>query len=125
VDNSISVDYHFSKYFLQLGENALNTDPLLAAGGDPRANQLHFRGSYGDLNHKGLSFGFEGIYDYRQGALSYTTSQITYNTNCCGFSFQLHSINVGSRVETVPRFAFAIANIATTLGNLKKQDRIF
>jgi LPS-assembly protein len=121
VDNSISVDYHFSKYFLQVGENALHTDPLLA----PPANQLHFRGSYGDLNHKGLSVGFEAIYDYRQGALSYTTSQITYNTNCCGFSFQLHSINLGSRVETVPRFAFAIANIATTLGNLKKQDRIF
>ena len=121
VDNSISVDYHFSKYFLQVGENALNTDPLLA----PPANQLHFRGSYGDLNHKGLSFGFEAIYDYRQSALSYTTSQLTYNPTCCGFSFQLHSINLGSRVETVPRFAFAIANIATTLGNLKKQDRIF
>jgi LPS-assembly protein len=125
VDNSISVDYHFSKYFLQVGENALNTDPLLTPGADPRANQLHLRGSYGDLNHKGLSFGFEAIYDYRQRALSYTTSQVTYNTNCCGFSFQLHSINVASHVETVPRFAFAIANIATTLGNLKKQDRIF
>ena len=68
---------------------------------------------------------FEAIYDYREGALKYTTSQITYNTNCCGFSFQLHSINIGTRVETVPRFAFAVANIATTLGNLKKQDRIF
>jgi LPS-assembly protein len=125
VDNSISVDYHFSKYFLQIGENALNPDPILA----PPANQLHFRASYGDLNHKGFSFGFEAIYDYNKRQLSYTTSQLTYNTNCCGFSFQLHSINLpaglGTRVETVPRFAFAIANIGTTLGNLKKQDRIF
>jgi LPS-assembly protein len=121
VDNSISVDYRFSKYFFQVGENALHPDPLIA----PQANQIQFRGSYGDVNHKGFSVGFLGIYDYRQHALTYTTSQVTYNTNCCGFSFQLHSINLGNRVDTVPRFAFTIANIATTLGNLKKQDRIF
>ncbi|HJZ97665.1 MAG TPA: LPS assembly protein LptD [Candidatus Solibacter sp.] len=120
-DNSISVDYRFSKYFLQVGQNSVNPDPGIGS----RANELHFRGSYGDLNHKGISVGFEGIYDYRTSTLKYTTSQITYNTNCCGFSFQLHSINLGTRVETVPRFAFAIANIATTLGNLKKQDRMF
>jgi LPS-assembly protein len=121
VDNSISVDYHFSRYFFQVGENALHPDPLLA----PQANQIHFRGSYGDLNHKGLSAGFEAIYDYRQHNLTYTTSQITYNTNCCGFSFQLHTINIGTKVDTTKRFAFSIANIGTTLGNLKKQDRIF
>ena len=120
-DSSISLDYRHAKYAIQVGHNEVHTDPLLT----PPANQFHFRGSYGDLNHKGLSFGFDAIYDYREASLKYTTSQITYNTNCCGFSFQLHSINLGTRVETVPRFAFAIANIATTLGNLKKQDRMF
>jgi LPS-assembly protein len=129
IDNAITVDYRHSKYYVSVGENAVHfnlsaatpTNPILAAN----ANQLHFRGGFGDFTHRGLSAGFEAIYDYRQGSLNYTTSQITYNTNCCGFSFQLHSINLGSRVETVPRFAFTIANIATPFGNLKKSDRIF
>jgi LPS-assembly protein len=121
VDSSASVEYHLRKYFLSIGQNTVHTDPILTAP----ANQLHFRGGFGDVNHRGLSAGFEMIYDYRQGVLSYTTSQLTYNTDCCGFSFQLHSINIAGRVETVPRFAFSVANIGTTLGNLKKQDRMF
>jgi LPS-assembly protein len=121
-DSSVTVDYRFAtKYFVSVGHNSVHTDPILTAP----ANQFHFRGGFGDLNHRGLSAGFEAIYDYREGVLKYTTSQITYNTDCCGFSFQLHSINLGTRVETVPRFAFAVANIGTTLGNLKKSDRMF
>jgi LPS-assembly protein len=129
VDNSITVDYRRSKYYVSVGENAVHFSPSMATPTNPilaaTANQIHFRGGFGDFNHRGLSAGFEAIYDYRQGSLNYTTSQITYNTNCCGFSFQLHSINLGTRVETVPRFAFTIANIATPFGNLKKSDRIF
>jgi LPS-assembly protein len=106
---------------MSAGHNSVHTDPILTAP----ANQFRFRGGFGDLNHRGLSAGFEAIYDYKEGALKYTTSQITYNTDCCGFSLQIHSINFGSRVETVPRFAFTIANIATPFGNLKKQDRMF
>jgi LPS-assembly protein len=121
VDSAVTVDYRKSKYFFSAGHNQVHTNPILTAP----ANQFRFRGGFGDLNHRGLSAGFEAIYDYREGKLKYTTSQITYNTDCCGFSFQLHSINLGTRVETVPRFAFAVANIATTLGNLKKQDRMF
>ena len=121
VDSSVSVDYRFSKYFISAGHNQVHTDPILTAP----ANQFRFRGGFGDLNHRGLSAGFEAIYDYRQGQMKFTTSQITYNTDCCGFSFQVHTINLGTRVETVERFSFAVANIATTLGNLKKQDRMF
>ena len=121
VDSAITVDYRFSKYFISAGHNEVHTDPILTAP----ANQFHFRGGFGDFNRRGLSAGFEAIYDYRQSVLQYTTSQVTYNTDCCGFSFQLHSINLGSRVETIPRFAFTIANIATPFGNLKKSDRMF
>lgn len=121
VDSAVTIDYRFSKYFMSAGHNSVHTDPILTAP----ANQFRFRGGFGDLNHRGLSAGFEAIYDYKEGALKYTTSQITYNTDCCGFSLQIHSINFGSRVETVPRFAFTIANIATPFGNLKKQDRMF
>jgi hypothetical protein len=42
-------------------------------------------------------------------------------------SVQFHSFNIGNNVgaRTEWRFAFAVANIATPLGNLKKQDRMF
>jgi hypothetical protein len=39
---------------------------------------------------------------------------------------QFHRVNLGTHTnDNQYRFAFAIANIATTLGNLKKQDRLF
>ena len=102
--------------------NAVHTDPTLTAA----ANQFRGRVSFGDPNHKGLNAGFEAIYDYRKGYIQYTTSQVTYNTDCCGLSFQIHRVNVpGVRVDNYFRVAFAVANISTTLGNLKKQDRMF
>jgi LPS-assembly protein len=121
LDSAVTIDYRFSKYFISAGQNEVHTNPILTAPAD----QYRFRAGFGDFNHRGLSAGFEAIYDYRQGSLNYTTSQLTYNTDCCGFSFQLHSINLGTRVETIYRFAFTIANIATPFGNLKKSDRMF
>ncbi|HTS64126.1 MAG TPA: LPS assembly protein LptD [Candidatus Acidoferrales bacterium] len=121
IDSSVSVEYRYSKFFVSAGQNQVHTNPILTA----IANQFHFRGGFGDYNRRGLSAGFEAIYDYTQGVLQYTTSQVTYNTDCCGFSVQLHTFNVGARVETIPRFAFTIANIATPFGNLKKSDRLF
>ncbi|MCU1235788.1 MAG: Organic solvent tolerance protein, partial [Candidatus Solibacter sp.] len=57
----------------------------------------------------------------------YVTGLVTYNTNCCGFSVQYRHVNLPGVTTNKDqfRFAFAIANIATTLGNLKKQDRLF
>ena len=91
------------------------------------ANQFRVRGGFGDPNHKGFNAGVEAIYDYKQGAIQYTTSQVTYNTNCCGLSVQFHRFNVGSNIGARNEFrvAFAVANISTPLGNLKKQDRMF
>jgi LPS-assembly protein len=122
VDSSFSMDYRYAKYFVSLGDNKVNTDPAITAA----ANQFRVRGGFGDPNHRGISAGAEAIYDFLQGGIQYTTSQVTYNTDCCGLSVQFHSvniINVGVRSEW--RFAFTVANIATPLGNLKKQDRMF
>ncbi len=121
VDSSLSVDYRWGHYFVSAGHNAVHNDPILTAA----ANQFRGRVGFGDANHKGLSAGFEAIYDYRQGFVQYTTSQITYNTDCCGLSLQVHRFNIGTRSENQFRVAFAVANISTTLGNLKKQDRMF
>jgi LPS-assembly protein len=100
----------------------VHTDPRIT----PPANQFRGRIGFGDANHKGLNAAFEAIYDYRQGFLQYTTSQVTYNTDCCGISVQLHHVNIpGVQSNTDIRVAFAVANIGTTLGNLKKQDRMF
>jgi len=121
VDSSLSVDYRFRKYFISAGHNSVHTDPILTAP----ANQFRGRIGFGDPNHKGLNAGFEAIYDYRAGLVQYTTSQVTYNTDCCGLSVQIHRFNIGSRSENQFRVAFAVANIGTTLGNLKKQDRMF
>ncbi|HEY1493778.1 MAG TPA: hypothetical protein VGF49_04515, partial [Candidatus Solibacter sp.] len=90
------------------------------------ANQLSIRGGFGDPNHKGINVGGEAIYDLRAGTIQYSTALVQYNTNCCGFSVQFHRVNLGTHLnDNQYRFAFAIANIATTLGNLKKQDRLF
>jgi LPS-assembly protein len=122
VDSSFSMDYHFAKYFVSAGHNEVHTDPVITAP----ANQFRFRTGFGDQNHRGVNAGFEAIYDYRQGVLQYTTTQVTYNTDCCGISVQYHRFNIGSRIEKGEfRVAFAVANISTTLGNLKKQDRMF
>jgi LPS-assembly protein len=123
VDSSFALDYHFAKYFVSAGHNMVNTDPAITA----ESNQFRLRASYGDPNHKGFNAGSEAIYDYHTHTLQYTTSQVTYNTNCCGLSVQFHSFNIGSNVGARSEFriAFAVANIATPLGNLKKQDRMF
>jgi LPS-assembly protein len=124
IDSSLSMDYRLlSNYFLSIGHSTVHTDPLISAP----ANQFRVRAGFGDPNHRGFNAGAEAIYDARAGYIQYTTALVTYNTNCCGFSVQFHHVNVpGARGnDNQYRFAFAIANIATTLGNLKKQDRLF
>jgi LPS-assembly protein len=56
--------------------------------------------------------------------MQYSTSQVTYNTDCCGLSVQFRRFNFGTRFENQFEVAFAIANIAT-FGTLKKQERMF
>src|SRR5450756_67625 len=123
VDSSFAMDYRFAKYFVSAGHDMVHTDPAVTAA----ANQFRVRGGFGDPNHRGFNAGAEAIYDYKKSAIQYTTSQVTYNTDCCGISVQFRSVNIGSNVGSRSEFrvAFAVANISTPLGNLKKQDRMF
>jgi LPS-assembly protein len=121
VDSSFSVDYRWKKYYsVSAGNNEVRTDPLLT----PAANQYRMRVGFGDPQHRGWNFGVDAVYDYRKSVLEYSTTQVTYNTDCCGFSVQYRRYNVGVRDETRLTVAFAIANVGT-FGTLKKQDRLF
>lgn len=120
VNSTMSVDYRWKKYVISGGNNEVHNSPLLT----PYANQFRGRVGYGDTNHRGWNAAVDFIYDYRQQVLLYTTTQVTYNTDCCGLSVQYRRYNVGIRDETLEYFSFSIANIGN-FGNLKKQDRLF
>ncbi len=119
-NNTLSVDYRWAQYFVSAGNNQEHTDPALA----PDANQFRFRVGYGDVNRKGWNAAYDIVYDYRAGITDFSTSQVTYNTSCCGISVQYRRYNFGLRDWSEWRVAFAVANIGT-FGNLRKQDRLF
>ncbi|MDQ2776639.1 MAG: hypothetical protein M3Y57_17230 [Acidobacteriota bacterium] len=51
--------------------------------------------------------------------------QTSYNTDCCGFSFEYRHLNFGIRQnENEYLFSFSVANIGT-FGSLQKQSRLF
>ncbi|MGD0496873.1 MAG: LPS assembly protein LptD [Bryobacteraceae bacterium] len=120
VDSMLSIDYRWKKYFVSAGNNEVHVDPALA----PAANQYRFRFGFGDPNHRGWNAGVDGIYDYKGRVIQYSTTQVTYNTDCCGFSVQYHRYKFGVRDEAQYRVAFTIANIGS-FGTLRKQDRLF
>ena len=129
IDNSVSVDYRWKHYTVSAGNNETRFYQLANIGTfnqplAPPANQYRARIGYGDSNKRGWSAAIDTVYDYRQGVLDYTTAQVTYNTDCCGFSVQYRRWNVGIRDESRWTFAFSIANVGT-FGSLKKNDRLF
>jgi len=120
VDMSLEVGYRFKNYYFNAGDNEVHSNPLLT----PYADQYHFTLGLGDPQHRGWNAAGSVAYDVRQNKALYETAQITYNTDCCGFSAEYRRINVGLRDETQFFVAFAIANVGT-FGTLKKQDRLF
>jgi LPS-assembly protein len=120
VDHTINSSFRYSKYFVNLGETAITTNPLLV----PQANQLTFGGGYGNSNRKGWNAAALIDYDVIIGQRLFSFVQTSYNTDCCGFSFQIRSYNLGIRNENQYLFSFSVANIGT-FGSMQKQDRIF
>jgi LPS-assembly protein len=84
VNSGLTVDGRFANYFISLGHNSVKTDPVLA----PNANQFRALVGYGNDQRRGWNYGLQVFYDYRQGVLQYLQGQVTYNTDCCGFSVQ-------------------------------------
>jgi len=121
IDSGISVDRRVKQVFVSLGDYLLKSNPLLAFSG---SNQLRGQVTYGGDNRRGWNYGFSAFYDYRLGVLQFAQSQVTYNTDCCGFSVQYRRFDFGTRNENQFRVAFAVSNIGS-VGTLRKQDRIF
>jgi len=120
VDSMLSVDYRWKRYFISAGNNDVHNDPALA----PAANQFQFRTGFGDPNHRGWNAAVVAVYDYRKAVLQYSTTQVTYNTDCCGLSVEYHRYNIGVLDLSDWRMAFTVANFGS-FGTLRKQDRLF
>ena len=120
VDNSVAANVRYHLVGVSIGETSINTNPLLI----PQANQLVFGGSYGNTNRKGWNAAAFVDYDLLLHRRLFDVVQASYNTNCCGFSFQLRRFNIGIRNENQYLLSFAVANIGS-FGTLQKQARIF
>jgi LPS-assembly protein len=120
VNSSISADARYGDYFLSAGHTQVRSVPQLS----PNANQFRGALGFGNPNHRGWNAAFTSVYDFRIGTMQFATTQVTYNTDCCGISVQYRRFNFGSRYENQFRIAFAVANIGT-FGTLKKQERMF
>jgi LPS-assembly protein len=120
VNSGITAFSHVDKWTLSLGHFDQKTDPVLA----PSANQFRGLISYGNDNRRGWSYGFQAFYDYRKGILQYSQTQVTYNTDCCGFSVQYRRFSIPGRNENHFQVSLAISNIGS-FGTLKRQERIF
>jgi LPS-assembly protein len=119
-NSSFSADWRPSNFMISVGDNQVNTNPLVT----PPSDQLRGTFGFGNNNRKGWNGAFSEYYDYKRHVLLYSLLQVTYNTDCCGISLEYRRFNIGTRDDTQYKIAFAISNVGT-FGNLKKQERIF
>jgi LPS-assembly protein len=119
VDSSFSVDYRWKLYYAAVADNELHSNPILM----PYVNQYSISAGLGNPQHRGWNAGVSGAYDYGKGELLNYTTQVTYNTNCCGFTVQYFRINIG-QPHGVWAFAFSLANIGS-FGSLRNNQRWF
>ncbi len=119
VNSSIQGVYRHENLVISAGHNMVRNNPLISPG----ANQMITTVGWAKPNQRGWSVGSMAIYDYRQRLFQYSSTQVGYNTSCCGLSIQFRRIGVGvARNEW--RAAFAVANIGS-FGNLRRNERLF
>jgi LPS-assembly protein len=120
VNSMLSTDVRIKKYFVSVGSNILKPPIAIA----PPADQVIAQLGYGDPNRKGWNAALSTVYDFHLGYQQFAIIQVTYNTDCCGFSAEYRRFDFGAVNDSQYKFSFSIANIGT-FGNLKKQERIF
>lgn len=120
VNSILSADWRRGIYGVSLAHNYVRSGRQLSA----TANQLRGMFALGNDNRRGWNGAFSAVYDYRVGIMLYATTQVTYNTDCCGFSVQYRRFGLLGRSENQFRIAFSVANIGS-FGTLKRQERLF
>ncbi|MBV9406880.1 MAG: LPS-assembly protein LptD, partial [Acidobacteriaceae bacterium] len=120
IDHVFSGTARHGKYAGSVSETAVTTNPILI----PQQNQISFSGAYGSSNRRGWNVAGGMFFDALAGKRLFDYAQMSYNTDCCGFSFELRNFNLGIRQDNQYLFSFSVANIGT-FGSLQKQARIF
>jgi LPS-assembly protein len=135
VNSGVTGELRYARYSLSAGHHRvaciavirLEQDHCTQSGTQaltPPSHQVSWLAGFGHEHRRGWTAAFTAVYDFREDRMQYATTQVTYNTDCCGFSVQYRRFSFGSRNENQFRAAFAIANIGS-FGTLKKQERIF
>ena len=121
VNSSVTADYQlFDNVLLGVGHNSVRSTPELS----PASNQITNLLRYGGFNRRGWNFAVSSIYDYRQQVFVYAASQASYNTDCCGFGFEVRRFAIPTRSENQFRISLSIANVGS-FGTLRPQERLF
>ena len=135
-NSGLVADVRFKQYFISAGHTRVSCTPVAGYTGEfpcedfrvgrisPPSNQLRGLVIYGNEARRGWMAAFSTIYDFRTSSMQWTTTQVTYNTDCCGISFQFRRFGLGTRSENQFRVAFVVANIGS-FGTLKRQERLF
>ncbi len=109
------------KIYIMAGHRAVRVPGTIT----PPSHQLLTGIRYGDYNRRGWNASLHNVFDHRQGVLLYSVSQLTYNTDCCGFSVELRRLSIGNaRSDNQVRISLAIANVGS-FGTLRPAERIF
>ncbi|MDX2268051.1 MAG: LPS assembly protein LptD [Bryobacter sp.] len=119
-NSTVSVDGRVDQWFVSAGHTQVRSNPILS----PNTNQIRGLIGWGGDSRRGWSTAFFALYDYRVGVLQFANTQVTYNTDCCGFSVQYRRFSFGTRNENQFRVAFTIANLGS-FGTLRRQERFF
>ncbi len=119
-NSSFTVDGRVEQWFVSAGHTQVDSANTLS----PQNNQFRGLIGWGADNRRGWNTAFNAIYDYRLRVLQFANTQITYNTDCCGFSVQYRRFSFGTRNENQFRVAFSIANVGS-FGTLRRQERFF
>lgn len=120
VNSGLAADARFGGYYISLGHNQVRGSRTLS----PNADQFRGLLFVGDEEKRGWNAAFSAVYDFREDRMQFATTQVTYNSDCCGISFQYRRFGIGTRNENQFRVSFAIANIGS-FGTLRRQEELF
>jgi LPS-assembly protein len=90
----------------------------------PPSNQLRGLFTYGSQTRRGINAGFGFYYDIYNSIFQGSTSQVSYNAECYGLSFEFTQYHLGPRIESRLRFSISFKNLGS-IGTLRPQERLF